>query len=88
MPSPDPVVVDIVLSQQSDGRWCARAWDITIRRIRVPQAAVSLMVSKLRARTSSARTETVYVGPGTNYGQAGLYQARLFRESPQPKGAS
>lgn len=87
MPSPEPnVVADIVLTEQPSGRWRARGWNFVVRNIRVPQAAVAMIVEKLRAANSCQRTATVYVGPGTNYGQAGLYQARLFREPPTTKG--
>lgn len=87
MPSANPIIdVPIMLTKQPDGRWRANTPEIEVRRMRVAQAAISLVVDKLFVAYGATRTETHYVGPGTNYGQAGLYHCRLFSEPQQPKG--
>ena len=89
MPLVEPIIAEIWLTEQPDGRWRARAsghWGIVVRQMRVPQAAVSLVIEKLRTATGAGRTETNYRGPGTNYGHAGLYVCTLFSETQQPKG--
>ncbi|MCC7518375.1 MAG: hypothetical protein IT578_04225 [Verrucomicrobiae bacterium] len=84
MPAAEPIaVVDIVLTEEPNGRWRARGWDHVVRRMRNPHAAVNVLVNQLFTRNRATRSETVYIGPGTNYGQAGLYQCRLFREPQQ-----